>query len=398
MNGIPNRGLARRFAAALCLTAAAALAPGASAQPTQGVTTDEVRIGVHLDLSGPITFWGVPMRNGHTMRVEEQNEKGGVHGRKIRLLVEDNGYDPKKGVLATQKLIQQDRVFALAGVLGTPIVLSSMQTALDAGVPMLFPGSPHRRTFEPFHKLKFSMAAPYDDQVKAGLKWVAARKASKRLGIIYQDDDFGKDLRDAWAAQAKILNIELAAEASYKRGDTSFSSQVARMKQANVDLIGIATVVRETVGVATEVKKLGWQVEMLGSAAACNGAVAALGKDLVEGIYVVCQYVPFDYAGETPAVKDWMDRYKKRFNQDADVSAAISYDIMDLTIQGMQNAGRDLNVDRLITGIEAIKGWQSVFGAPAQTYGANQHLGTKDAVMTQITAGKFKRVSGPISD
>ena len=392
---------ASRTLRACTLGAATALALGttpAQAQQLQGVTADEVRIGVHLDLSGPITFWGVPMRNGHQMRVEELNEKGGVHGRKIRLIIEDNGYDPKKGVLASQKLIQQDKVFAMAGVLGTPIVMASMQTALDAGVPHVFPGSNARSMFEPYHKLKFSMAAPYDGQVKAGLKWVANARGTKRLGIIYQDDDFGKELRDAWVEQAKALKIEVAAEASYKRGDSNFSSQVARMKQANVDLIGIATVVRETVGVATEAKKLGWDVPMLASAAACNAAVPSLGKENVEGIYIVCQYLPFDYATETPVVKDWMDRYKKRFNVDADASAAISYDIMELTIQGLQAAGRDLTVDKFITGLEGIKGWQDIFGAPPQSYGPNQHLGTHAAVLTQITAGKFKRLTGAITD
>ena len=324
----------------------------AQAQQVQGVTTDEIRIGIHLDLSGPINFWGVPMRNGHMMRAEEQNDKGGVNGRKIRLIIEDNAYDPKKGVLATQKLIQQDNVFAMAGVLGTPIVMASLQTVLDAGVPHVFPGSNARSMFEPYNKLKFSMASPYDGQVKAGLKWVAAAKGSKRLGIIFQDDDFGKELRDAWVEQAKAMKMEVAAEASY----------------------------------------------MLASAAACNAAVPNLGKENVEGVYIVCQYLPFDYATETPAVKGWMDRYKKRFNADADVSAAISYDIMEMTIQGLQVAGRDLTVDKFITALESIRGWQTQFNAPPQTYGPNLRLGTKAALMTQITAGKFKKMSGPITD
>lgn len=397
-SGIPA---AAKVLRAWMVAAAAALSLGPAAvqaQQVQGVSADEVRIGVHLDLSGPITFWGVPMRNGHMMRAEELNEKGGVHGRKIRLIIEDNGYDPKKGVLASQKLIQHDKVFALAGVLGTPIVMASMQIAIDAGIPHIFPGSNARGMFEPYHKLKFSMAAPYDGQVKAGLKWVANAKGTKRFGIIYQDDDFGKELRDAWVEQAKALRIEVVAEASYKRGDSNFSSQVARMKQANVDLIGIATVVRETVGVAIEARKLGWDVPMLASAAACNASVPSLGKENVEGMYIVCQYLPFDYASETAQVKDWMDRYKKRFGADADASAAISYDIMDLTIQGLQAAGRDLTVDKFIAGLESIKGWQSMFGAPPQSYGPNQHLGTKAGVLTQISAGKFQRLTGAISE
>lgn len=136
----------RQWAGAAALVLAMTL-PAVAEQKivTQGVTDNEIKLGSHVDLSGPITMWGVPQRNGHIMRVEEQNAKGGVHGRKITLLIEDNGYDPKKGVLATQKLIEQDKVFALVGVLGTAVFIPSMRIAIDDGIPFIFPG----RTTEP---------------------------------------------------------------------------------------------------------------------------------------------------------------------------------------------------------------------------------------------------------
>ncbi|MGH7003052.1 MAG: ABC transporter substrate-binding protein, partial [Alphaproteobacteria bacterium] len=113
----------RRFAlAALAAACALGLASErAAAQEVRGVSATEIKLGTQDDLSGPIVFWGQPMRNGKIMRIEEQNAKGGVHGRKIVLIGEDNGYDPKKGVLAAQKLIQHDKVFAMVGTLGTPI-------------------------------------------------------------------------------------------------------------------------------------------------------------------------------------------------------------------------------------------------------------------------------------
>ena len=92
--------------APMILAAGASLCVSAAAQEIRGVTPTEIRIGTQDDLSGPIVFWGQPMRNGKIMRVEEQNARGGVHGRKLVLIGEDNAYDPKKGVLAAQKLIQ----------------------------------------------------------------------------------------------------------------------------------------------------------------------------------------------------------------------------------------------------------------------------------------------------
>jgi ABC-type branched-subunit amino acid transport system substrate-binding protein len=382
------------IAASAALTCAA-LSPTVLSQTPQGVSKDEVRLGTHVDLSGPITFWGVPQRNGHLMAVEEINADGGVHGRKIKLIVEDNGYDPKKGVLATQKLLQQDRVFAMIGVLGTPVVLAQMPAVLEAGIPHMYPGSPSRTMYEPFHKLKFSLATPYDESTKAGVRHFAT-KGKKRVALIYQDDDFGKEIRDAAIAQAKASGMELVAEASYKRGDTVFSSQVARVRQGNPDLVVLGTVVRETVAVMAEAKKLGWRPDFMVTQAGCSQAVADLGRDNTEGLYALCQYVPFDFDNETPAVKAWMVRYEKRFNAKPDVAAAMTYDMQKLTALALENAGKEPTVDKFIKASENIRNWQNIFGSPPLTFGPDQRVGSKTAVLTQVRNGKFKRVTGAL--
>lgn len=362
------------------------------AQTPPGVSATEITFGTHLDLSGPIMFWGVPQRNGHLMGAEEINAAGGVHGRKFKLVIEDNGYDPKKGVLATQKLIQQDKVFALVGVLGTPVAMASMPIAVEAGVPWMYPGSPARQMWEPFHKLKFSIAHAYDDSMKAGVRHFAGKK--KRVAIIYQDDDFGKDIREAVVAQAKASGMEIVAEASYKRGDTAFSSQVARVRQGNPDLLVLGTVVRETVGVAAEAHKLGWKIDILTPASACNQAVPNLGKDATEGLWVLCQYVPLYFEDESPAVKEWMTRYEKRFNAKPDVSAAMTYDMQKLMAIALERAGKDVTIDKFIAATETIKGYQNIFGSPPLTFGPTQRSGTKTVILTQIQGGKFKRQLG----
>lgn len=386
------------FAALAAVSALGLLASPAAAQNTRGVTATEIKIGTQDDLSGPIVFWGQPMRNGKVMRIDEQNAKGGVHGRKIVLIGEDNGYDPKKGVLAAQKLIQQDQVFAMVGTLGTPIAMATMPIVLEAGVPHMYPGTNHRAMYEPFNKLKFSMAAPYDHQMKVAVEYMVAKLGKKKIAIMYQDDEFGKELREAAEAQAKAMNIPVVAVTSYKRGDTSFSSQVARMRQAEPDLIVAGTVVRETAGLGLELKKIGWQVDVLTSAAACNPGVVAIGKEGVEGIYVQCQYVPFDAATASPELKDWMKRYQDRFGKAPDVASAIGWDMMDLLIAGLEKAGKNLTVDSFIAASEQIKDHANIFGAPPMSFGADRRLGTRAFVLTQIKDGKFARVTGTIGE
>ncbi|MDH3232739.1 MAG: ABC transporter substrate-binding protein [Alphaproteobacteria bacterium] len=380
---------------------AAAIAIGAMSSPAaaeRGVSADEIRLGTSLDLSGPITFWGVPMRNGYLMRVEEQNAKGGVHGRKIKLIIEDNGYDPKKGVLATQKLIAKDKVFALVGVLGTPVALASMPMALEKNVPFIFPGTNHRRTFEPLHRLTFSISAPYDTQVMSGIKYAVEKMGKKRIAVIYQDDEFGKDIRDAVLKQTKAMGMKVVAMASFKRGSTNFSSQVARVRRANPDLIFTSSIVRETIGIAAELKKLGWKVDMMTPASACNAAVAFLGKAAVEGVWVQCQYVPFNPATDSAEVKAWQGRYNKRFSKRGSVPAAISYEIMDITIKALTDAGKDLTQAKFLAAIEGIKNYRGIFNAPAITFGPKKHGGTTAFVLTRIEGGRFVRKSGEISN
>ena len=128
--------------ASLLGTAVAFAAMPAMAQTkvtNQGITPTEIVVGTHQDLSGPIKTWGVPVSNGMKMAVDEVNAAGGIHGRKIRLIIEDSAYDPKKAVLATQKMIERDKIFSNVGSMGSPTVLAAQDIVLDAGVTQLFP-------------------------------------------------------------------------------------------------------------------------------------------------------------------------------------------------------------------------------------------------------------------
>ena len=102
----------------ILILATAGITSWANAQ-TQGVSKNEIVIGTIQDLSGPLASYGKWIRNGLQLRLDEVNEQGGIHGRRVKLIVEDSGYDPKRAVLAAQKLVNQDKVFLVAGHLGT---------------------------------------------------------------------------------------------------------------------------------------------------------------------------------------------------------------------------------------------------------------------------------------
>ena len=150
----------RRLLQGSALAALTGPLPTAWAAASPGIGPKEIMLGSIQDLSGPIVSFGKPVRDGMLLRTEQANAGGGVHGRQIRLVVEDSAYDPRKAVLAADKLIGRDKVFALVGTLGATPALATLPKALEAGVLHLFPLTSHHGMFEPLHRLKFAAFTP----------------------------------------------------------------------------------------------------------------------------------------------------------------------------------------------------------------------------------------------
>jgi branched-chain amino acid transport system substrate-binding protein len=192
--------IAALVGSALMLTASVAL--GQVKTTNQGISDTEVLVGTHQVLTGPGSAWGVPVANGMKMAVEEINAAGGVNGRKIKLIIEDSAYDPKRAVLATQKLVERDQIFSMVGAMGSPMVLAAQDLVLDAGITQLFPLTAAEFTFKldpakpqdrlPQDRLKFSNLLPYIESTRAALKYMMESKQYKNPCIMYQDDEYGK--------------------------------------------------------------------------------------------------------------------------------------------------------------------------------------------------------------
>src|SRR5262245_58405172 len=167
--------------AIVALAGALALVGQAPAQPPGGVTPTGSVLGMHTDLSGPAATYGVSSSNAVKMRFDEVNEKGGINGRKIKLIVEDTQYQVPRAVQAGAKLINRDHIFAMVAGLGTPMNNALFKDQIEAGVPNLFPLSAARSMFEPFSKYKFYGAATYVDQVRAGINYFVTKKGKKSV-------------------------------------------------------------------------------------------------------------------------------------------------------------------------------------------------------------------------
>jgi len=375
------------------LIALAALFAGPAPAATPGVTDDSIRIATIQDLSGPIAILGAPIRDGIVMRLDEENERGGVHGRKLRIAVEDSGYDPKKAILATRRLLGDGQVFAFLGNLGTPVVMATMPLIVEAGLPHLFPFSPHQATYAPTHPLKFQLFAPYRDYMDAAVRHLVGQNGYRRVGLLYQDDDYGLEVMRGVESGLAKAGLELIERSGYKRGTTDFASQIARLRAADCDLVVLATVVRETVAAAQEARKVGWPVDMLVTASGYSAQTHELGGAAVEGLYGV-SVMPHPYPeGADGALYDWIQRYRTRYDADPNVWSAMGYDVADTFIQGLRAAGRELDVAGFARAMTSLDTTPGFLGGPAYHFSADDHLGNRRGRMARIVSGRWQLVS-----
>jgi branched-chain amino acid transport system substrate-binding protein len=365
----------------------------------QGISATEIVIGTHQDLSGPIKGWGVPVSNGMKMATDEVNAAGGIHGRKIKLVVEDSGYDPKKAVLATQKMIEKDQVFSMVGAMGSPTVIAAQDSVLDAGITQLFPLTAAEFTYKfdpakPQERLKFSNLLPYVESTRAAVKYMVETNKSQKPCIMYQDDEYGKNVLDGFTQQLDAMKIKPASVTSYKRGVSEFSAQVSKMKSDACDLVVLGTVIRETIGAMAEAKKLGWDVKFLGATPVNVLEIPLLGKEVVEGLHAAAAFeVPYEDTAKGK-VKDWLANYKKQFGTDANTQAIIGYNAVMTFAHYAKEAGKDLTGQKLLDSLESGKPFDDIFGNPTTKFSKTNHLASTVTQVQKVEKGRWVVVKG----
>ena len=386
-----RRSFQSTLATAVCTLLATASA--ATWAQTQGVSKNEIVIGTIQDLSGPVAAYGKHARNGMQLRVDEINEQGGIHGRKLRLIVEDSAYDPKKAVLSGQKLVNQDKVFMIANHLGTPQNNAVMPIMFEKKVINFMPLSAGREMYDPPNKLKVAFVASYHDTIKFNAPMLFKEKGAKKACVMYQDDDYGLEVVRGAEAGLKGIGVELTERTSYKRGATDFSSQVARMKAASCDFIVLGTIIRETIGAMSEARKTGLEATFLTSQAAYTDLIHKLGGKATEGLYAVMT-VPFPYLDSSSSqVRFWAAKYKTRFNEDPSTYSTSAYQTIDIFAQAATKAGPNLTPDSFNKALESMTIAPDMFGSPELKYTPTQRLGSDKSRLSQIKDGRWVVVS-----
>jgi branched-chain amino acid transport system substrate-binding protein len=378
-------GLARL--AGLLLVFAFPAATGA-AEPQRGVTDTEIIIGTATDLSGVTAVQGVNSADAIRLAFEELNAAGGVNGRKIHYIVEDTQYQVPRAVQAINKLINNDGVFFTIEDGGTPMNNATFPMALEKNVPKLLPLSAARSMYEPFNRLKFSQYSSYVDQVRAGVKYFVEQRGKKAVCAMYQDTDFGKDVLAGAVMQTEAMHIQIAGTTAHKPTDTDFTAAIARLRDANCDLVVLGTIVRDSTLILSTARKAGWNVDFLGQIASYDTAIATAPGNVAEGYFAMSPSLYAYPDDPRPEVQALMKRFKDKYGFDINYLGETGYVSAQIAIEALRRAGRDLTLDSLIASMESLNDFKDIFGA-TYTFTPTDHHGTTKAFLSVVHNGRW---------
>lgn len=353
-----------------------------------GVTHDRVLLGQAAVFSGPAAQLGIQMRNGIKSYLDYINAKGGVNGRKLELITEDDKYEASVAPAASRKLIEEHKVFALMGYVGTPTGVVHLPVITQAKVPLvgMFTGAEALRV--PFNRYVFHVRASYYDETEKIVEQVVS-VGGKKIAVFYQDDAYGQaGLKGTEIAVAK-RSMKIAALGTVERNTIKVENAVKTINAAQPDAVVMISAYTSCAEFIRQMRKAGsaatfYNVSFVGSKALAD----ALGAD-GSGV-AISQVVPFPWGTAVPVVKEYQQLAKKAGFTDYNFSAMEGFLVAKVMVEGLKRAGKNLTREGFIDTMEKMQDVD--LGGFFVSYSPKSHTGSKFVDLTIIGRdGKFLR-------
>ena len=371
---------------------------GRAQAASRGVTDTQITFGTMTDLSGVTAVQGVNNANAMRMVFDAVNAKGGIHGRKLNWVLEDMQYIVPKAVQAMNKLLNKDDIFFAIGNGGTPHNDAVLPAMIEKSVPNIFPLTCARSMYEPFNRLKFGQFASYYDQMRAAVKYFAEKHGKTRIGVMYQDTDYGKDVLAGAVAQVEAMGLKQGAVAGFRPTDTDFNAHVARLQDDKCDLVIMGTIVKDTVIILQTARKTGFNATFCGNFATYSTAVAESPGEPAEGFYSMAPALLRYPDDPAPAVHAFCEEYRKKFGIDVNYLGEAGYTAATFMVAVLEKIGKDLTLDALIAGLESMKDWHDIFGGPALSMSATNHHASSSSFLSVVKKTRWTPVlESPLS-
>lgn len=374
-----------RRGAMLAALAAAALAG------TPAFAADPIRIGTSGPLSGSLSLLGQGVRDGLEVYFRHINDQGGINGRKVELIAEDDGYDPMRTLAAARKLSEQDKVVAFISPVGTPGVAALIPYATERRTPIVGPYAFSHTLTSPTKKYVFTTLS--EVRVQAGLigDYVTGKLKAKRVAVIYQNDDFGQDAVIGLEERMKKTGVSLT-KLPYERGSTNFSGVVAQARESGADNVVFLGIPVAAALVMKEAGKMGWKPQFSGHNALGDPQTFELaGAALAEGAIAVALMEPLD--SSKPQVAEFIARQKKYLPRTKPTTYSMhGYNVAQLVAEVIKRVPGEPTGEKIAAELEKVRDLNMGLMGPL-TFTADRHAGSDSVAFMRAQSGKWVLVT-----
>ncbi len=360
----------------------------------QGVSDDEVVIGSVSDLSGIFAAFGDPAVSAAQMHFDAVNAGGGIHGRTIRFIVEDSGYQMPKAMQGYNKLINRDKVFAMLLSLGTPMNIAGFKLMTPKNIPNISPLSAARQMLDEPIRLRFSGSSSYYDQLRLATRYMVENYGVSKVCVMYIPSDFGIEIQEAVSDEAAASEgVAYVTETTHKPDDADFAGSLQKLHAEGCEMVALALGVRQTITVLGTAKKLGFaDLKFVGSSGTFHTLLAAIPGSVTEGMFAASGWADLGARADQVEPAAFIAAYTEAHGQFPGTGALLGYSAAKGFTRALEKAGRDLTVERFLQAMEDLDYYDALLDNHVN-YSTDDHQGSDLVVFSVIEGGKWKELA-----
>jgi len=366
------------------------ICPVGAASKTRGVTDNSVLVGSYQTLSGPVAILSL-VGKGADAYFKMINDRGGIHGRKIKFIMEDDQYNVGRAVAATKKFVERDQVFALVAGMNTGAALATMKYCAQKKVPIISGMASSKLVFPP-NKYVFTVRPASSIEGRIMAKYAVKKLNTKRIGIFYLDGTYGLDALQGVMSEFDKQGIKPVVKTSFNTEDVEYSNQLLKLKEANPDTVICLSAFRNTGRLLMEADKIGFKPTWFGLTTNNTPTLLKLsGPKAAEGIIMPASLQ--SVRSGTPQMLEYLKNFKKYYPKENVYNSLpqVGWSSAMVFSEALKRAGKDLTMDKFIQAMESIKGWDKSLSHKI-TYGPDRRDGQRALRMCQVKNGKIVQI------
>ncbi|MFQ5401474.1 MAG: ABC transporter substrate-binding protein [Anaerolineae bacterium] len=358
--------------------------PEVAAEPVPGVTDDSIVLGMTNAESGPVSAIGIPLSRGLVAYFNWINEQGGVHGRQIQFLVEDDQYNPSNTVAVTRKLVEEDGVFAIVRPLGTGPGASVIDYLVENEVPVVGIASGSSLWSDPHKPTYFGIQPTYALEGRLMAQYALDVLGAERIGVFFQNDAFGKEGADSFVAALAERGVEPVVNVPYEATETDFSSHALALQEADPDLVFVYAIVVPASSLLTEAQKNGFEPTWLMTYVLADPILPFLAGEAAEGAQAGAWIVdPLN----APEAQQYRDVLAQEYPEEIPGGYSLSsWAVGEIIVEALNRAGPDLTREEFVAALESLQDFSTGL-TPAFSYSADDHQGIKQMAIVELQGG-----------